>query len=113
MNIYNLLSTKTVVGKDKIRIGRNFDGGYVVLNDFQNSKIVYNIGIDGTYSFDEEIIIANPKIDVFKYDHTIEGIKNNSTKLHWKKNRIKRGIRKKRRIFFNYERDDTFKWSYK
>ena len=55
------------------------------MNDLKNIKIVYNIGISGSCYFDEEIIKANPKIDAFLYDHTIKGIKNNSSKLHWKK----------------------------
>ena len=66
---------------------------------YKNTEIFYNIEISGSYSFDEEIIKANPKIDAFLYDHTIKRIKNNSPKLHWKKIGL-RGESKKRKIIF-------------
>ena len=40
-NFYYLLSIKKVLGYKKIRIGKNKDGGYILLNDLKNIKIGY------------------------------------------------------------------------
>ena len=66
-----------------MRIGANADGGYVLLNDFENIKIAYSFGIGNEISFDKEL--ANKNIDIFMYDHTIEGLPFENTKFHWKK----------------------------
>ena len=34
-----------VLGYNKIRIGSKADGGYILLNDFNNIKIAYSFGI--------------------------------------------------------------------
>lgn len=67
---YRFLSPKKVLGKDLKLIGENHDGGYALLNDFENIKILYSIGIDGEISFDN--VLANKNIDVYMYVHTIE-----------------------------------------
>jgi len=81
--IYQILRPKDVLGKNKVRIGANADGGYVLLNDFENIKIAYSFGIGNEISFDKEL--ANKNIDIFMYDHTIEGLPFENTKFHWKK----------------------------
>ena len=42
-DITNILSPKEVLGKKKIRIGRNKDGGYILLDDLKDIKVVYSI----------------------------------------------------------------------
>ena len=81
--IYQLLRPKGVVGKNKERIGAKSDGGYVLLNDFENIKIAYSFGISDEISFDKEL--ADKNIDVFMYDHTIEALPFTNQKFHWKK----------------------------
>lgn len=49
--------------KKKVRIGSKTDGGYILLNDFENIKIAYSFGISNEISFDKEL--ADKNIDVF------------------------------------------------
>ena len=82
-NIYYTLSIKEVLGYKKIRVGRNLDGGYILLNDLENIKIGYSFGISTELSFDKEL--ADKNIDVFMYDHTIDKLILNNSRFHWKK----------------------------
>ena len=82
-SIFQLLKPKDVLGKNKVRIGREGDGGYILLNDFENIKFAYSFGISYEISFDKAL--ADKNIDVFMYDHTIEGLPIYNPKLHWKK----------------------------
>lgn len=61
----------SVVGQDKIRLGADNDGGYVVLNDFRPSQPVYSLGVGGDVSFD--YALAQKGHSVFQYDHTVDG----------------------------------------
>lgn len=82
-SIYQLLRPKDVYGKKKVRIGREGDGGYVLLDDFKNISIAYSFGIFNDVSFDLEL--AEKNIDIFMYDHTIQKLPFNNNKFHWKK----------------------------
>ena len=82
-NNYYLFSTKKVLGYTKIRIGKNSDGGYILLNDLKNIKIGYSFGISGEISFDKGL--ADNNIDIFMYDHTINSLPFQNPKFHWKK----------------------------
>ena len=82
-SIYQLLKPQDVFGKKKIRIGKKGDGGYVLLNDFNNIKIAYSFGICNEVSFDKEL--ADKNIDVYMYDHTIQNLPYQNPKFHWKK----------------------------
>lgn len=59
-------------GGDFIRVGRNYDGGYIMLNDFTDSMHAYSFGIGDDVSW-EEHISANG-VEVFMYDHTIDNL---------------------------------------
>jgi hypothetical protein len=82
-DLINLFQPKDVIGKGKIRIGRKYDGGYVILNDFKNVKIAYSFGISREISFDKGL--ADKNIDVFMYDHTISKLPYENHRFHWKK----------------------------
>ena len=82
-SIYQLLKPKTILGKKKVRIGRNQDGGYILLNDFENIKIAYSFGINNEISFDKDL--ADKNIDIFMYDHTIDRLPFQNKRFHWKK----------------------------
>ena len=81
--IYHLLSPKKVEGKKLILLGEKRDGCYVLLDDFENIKIAYSIGISTMIQFDDAL--AKRGIDVFMYDHTINGLIYSHPKFHWKK----------------------------
>ena len=72
-----------VKGKVKTRIGKNGDGGYILLNDFDGVKIAYSFGISQEISFDKDL--ADKNIDIFMYDHTISKLPYENPKFHWKK----------------------------
>ena len=46
LNLLAMLSQKKVVGFSKIRLGANSTVEYVLINDFNDVKIAYSIGID-------------------------------------------------------------------
>lgn len=64
-----------------IRVGRNNDGGYLMLDDFSSCKIAYSFGISDDISWDNDI--ANKSIDVFQYDPTIFNIPEYNDRFHF------------------------------
>ena len=72
--IISLLSPMDVEGAKYSRVGKDFDGGYVMLADFEAATIhaAYSFGIADDVSWDEEI--ADRGIEVFMYDHTIDSL---------------------------------------
>jgi len=70
--IISLLSPMDVEGAKYSRVGKNFDGGYVMLEDFEAATIdaAYSFGIADDVSWDEAI--ADRGIEIFMYDHTID-----------------------------------------
>lgn len=81
--IYQLIKPMDVIGKQKVRIGKKGDGGYILLNDFNNTRIAYSFGINNEISFEEDL--ATRDIEVYMYDHTINKIPKINPKFHWKK----------------------------
>jgi len=72
--IVSLLSPMDLEGAKYSRVGKDFDGGYVMLDDFQSGAVdaAYSFGIGNDVSWDVEI--ADRGIDVFMYDHTIDSL---------------------------------------
>lgn len=68
--IARTLEPKKVVGFEKIRIGRDRDGGYIHVNDFGNVGAALSFGIGDDVSWDLDI--AAKSIPVYQFDHTIE-----------------------------------------
>lgn len=60
---------KPLCNKDMIRIGKKYDGGYVLLNDFSDDMHVYSFGIAQDVSFEKEL--ANNGLQIYMHDHTI------------------------------------------
>ena len=84
MCIYHLLCPKEVVGKNRVLAGPDREGGtYIMLDDFEDIKIAYSLGIDKNIDFDKAI--ADKGIDVYMYDHTIDKLLFENPKFHWKK----------------------------
>lgn len=67
-------------GKSFCRIGRDHDGGYLMLDDFRG-KVAYSFGINTDVSWDEDI--ANRGYDVYMYDHTIDALPYERKEFHW------------------------------
>lgn len=81
--IVSLLSPMDVDGGKYTRIGRDYDGGYVMLDDFQRKEFdaAYSFGICDDVSWDESI--AKLGIDVFMYDHTINRLPKHHPKFKY------------------------------
>ena len=68
------------IGKAFCRIGNEYDGGYIMLDDFQGG-IAYSFGINTDVSWDEDI--ANRGYEVYMYDHTIDALPYQRKEFHW------------------------------
>ena len=80
-NALGLLQPYTLLGAKKIRIGRYFDGGYVMLDRFDEVGLAYSLGINDDVSWD--IDLASRGISVFQYDHTIAALPEDHPMFHW------------------------------
>ena len=60
---------RKAVGYEKIRLGRDRDGGYVLIDDFSGVGAALSFGIEADASWDLDI--ARRNIHVHQFDHTI------------------------------------------
>jgi hypothetical protein len=81
--ILKMLQPAQSVDYKKVRVGKQFDGGYVMLDDFDGIAAAYSIGISDEVSWD--LGIAERGIEVFQYDHTIEEVPVQHYRFHWMK----------------------------
>ncbi|WP_161795897.1 FkbM family methyltransferase [Synechococcus sp. GFB01] len=81
--LIKLLSPMDISGARYRRVGRDYDGGYIMLDDFAIRSIdaAYSFGISDDVSWDEDI--AGLGIDVFMYDHTIEALPRQHPRFHF------------------------------
>lgn len=66
---YNILKNLTVYDpkKEKIRLGNNADGGYVIVKDYEYDLYI-SCGISNDISFDKNFLSLNKKIDGLLFD---------------------------------------------
>lgn len=81
--LHELLFLRDVEGHRLIRVGREFDGGYLMVDDFSPDMIAYSFGICDDVSWDKEM--AKLGIHSFMYDHTINGLPEEHEFFHWSK----------------------------
>lgn len=83
--IIALIQPMDIEGGIFLRVGKNYDGGYVMLDNFRNGNIeaAYSFGINTDVSWDEAI--ADCGIDVYMYDHTIDGLPKNNIRFNYSK----------------------------
>jgi len=83
MEIIPLLTPMDISGSKYRRIGRDYDGGYIMLDDFSSKKIdaSYSFGIGDDVSWDEEI--AEQGINIYMYDHTIKKLPKSNPRFHF------------------------------
>ncbi len=65
----------------KVRVGKECDGGYVMLDDLSGIAAAYSVGIGDEVSWDLDI--AERGITVFQYDHTIAAAPLRHERIHW------------------------------
>ena len=75
-----------LVGVPLTRLGRNFDGGYVMADLFDGVEAAYSLGINDDVSWDFDI--AQRGIDGVQYDHTIEKLPFEHRHFHWSRTGI-------------------------
>ena len=78
--VWSLLAPKEVVGGTLARIGDDFDGGYVMLDNNLESAVAYSLGIGDEISWD--LALANRNAEVFQFDHTIPKFPLNHPRFH-------------------------------
>lgn len=83
VSLLKMLRPHRVLGRDKMRIGRLFDGGYVMLDSLEGVTAAYSLGINDDVSWDLDI--ARRGIPVYQYDHTIDGLPEPHPLFSWKK----------------------------
>lgn len=69
LKMANYMLPHRALGHNKVRLGSRYDGGYVMLDDFSNTKLALSFGIEANASWDLEIV--NRGIPVWQYDHSI------------------------------------------
>ena len=81
--LQKLLHISKPEGFELVRIGREHDGGYILLDDFHAGDIAYSFGICNDVSWDKDM--ASRGCDIFMYDHTIDGLPEENPRFHWVK----------------------------
>ncbi len=72
---------KPVSDRKFVRLGKNYDGGYVLLEDFSSDMRVYSFGISNDVSFEKEL--AEKGLQIYMYDHTIMGLPEQHNNFHF------------------------------
>jgi hypothetical protein len=77
-----------VVGANKVRMGHDSDGGYVMIDEHDFERL-YSYGVGRDISFEVDFVERWP-VPAYLYDHTIDGIPRNDhpALLRWKKEGI-------------------------
>jgi hypothetical protein len=78
--ILSLLKPMDVKGKELVRKGREYDGGYVMLNHKLENSICYSMGISNDDSWDMDMVKIG--CEVYQYDHTIDKFPHSHPKFH-------------------------------
>ena len=81
MSVLRKIRPQLAHGYGKIRIGKDGDGGYIMLDDFEGIEAAYSLGIKDDVTWDKEI--ASRGIDIYQYDHTIESLPEQNERFHW------------------------------
>jgi FkbM family methyltransferase len=63
------------------RLGRDHDGGYVMVIDKLTGGVAYSLGISDDVSWDRSM--ADRGYDVYQYDHTIDDLPDYNEKFHF------------------------------
>ncbi len=65
-----------------VRVGRPHDGGYVMVDDFSETKTIYSCGINDDVSWDLDMT-THSEAEIYMYDHTIAGLPQDHAKFHF------------------------------
>ncbi len=76
-----MLTPGTVEGHRKIRVGHQYDGGYVMIDDWQGVRGAISIGIGDNDAWDLEM--SSRDIPVAQFDHTIVAAPTAGSGMAW------------------------------
>jgi hypothetical protein len=85
-SISKYIQVRKVIGFDLTRIGGSGDGGYVMLDNFQNIEGVLSLGVGPDVSWDLDMNRRTPLIHL--YDHSILKLPKNIPNGTWFKEKI-------------------------
>lgn len=80
--LHDLLHLSEAEGFQLLIVGRDNDGGYIMLDDFDGG-IAYSFGVNDDVSWDKDM--ASRGYDVFMYDHMINALPEENPRFHWSK----------------------------
>lgn len=83
LELLQLIRPRTMRQNQKVRIGNNFDGGYVLPTTILQCDAVVSIGVGHDVSFDH--VLAERGAQVLQYDHTVQGPPTNHANFHFYK----------------------------
>jgi hypothetical protein len=75
-----------VEGFEKIRLGNNYDGGYIFIDDFTDVSLVLSCGISNDVTCD--LAFADRGKQVLQFDHTVDGPPISNPKFMFRKQAI-------------------------
>lgn len=87
--LQDLLHIEKAENFSLVRMGRDNDGGYIMLDDLPGG-IAYSFGIARDVSWEKDI--ASRGYDVFMHDHTIYELPEENQRFHWSKLGISDGV---------------------
>ena len=79
----NMLRPQKLLGSAKTRVGKLCDGGYIMIDRFEDIEAAYSLGINDDVSWDFDM--ARRGIPCFQYDHTIEALPSTHPLFNWTK----------------------------
>lgn len=89
-NLKQILNIKRVKDFPFVRVGKNNDGGYIMVDNFDETQlgggIAYSFGISNDVSWD--ISMVNRGYDIYMYDPTIDRLLRQHEKFHFFKEGI-------------------------
>ena len=86
LKLARFFSPRAAVGHRKVRLGRQNDGGYVMLEDFEGVGAAFSFGIGDDSSWDLDV--ANRGIATYQFDHTIASAPASHPNLHFYSRKI-------------------------
>jgi len=86
VTLARLLEPTSATGIAKRRMGHSGDGGYVMLDDFEEVRFALSLGVGAEMTWDIEM--ANLGIEVHQFDYTIEMPPEAHENIHFHQSRI-------------------------
>ena len=89
------LTTVDIINHEMVQIGREIDGGYVLLNyKLEDIEVMYSVGISDDTSFEEHFAYLYPNVKRFEMlDHTISCLPCiGHPKFSWQKKGLGSGL---------------------